>query len=198
MMSIRILLSRGFSIAAFILTIFAGSEWQYSSPWISSAYLMASLIFVAFASVGRLWCSLHIAGNKNRKLVTTGPYSISRNPLYFFSLMGLVGVGLATFTLTIPIILIVGFFLYYPFVIRDEETRLQRLFPADYPAYAAAVPMLIPRHFQLVEPPLCEVNPRVFLTHALSVVWFVPAAGVILVLSSLHAAHIIPIYFRLY
>lgn len=198
MMSIRILLSRAFVILAFLLAVFTGSKWHDSSLWISSTYLMLALMCVAFASVGRLWCSLHIAGNKNRRLVTTGPYSISRNPLYFFSLIGLVGIGLATYTLTIPLLLLVSFFLYYPFVIRDEETRLQRLFPTEYPVYSASVPMLFPRHFRLNEPAFCEVNSRVFLTHAMSVVWFVPAAGVMLVLSRLHAAHIIPIYCKLY
>ena len=49
---------------------------------------------------------LYVGGRKNAELVTTGPYSMMRNPLYFFSLLGVAGVGaqtgsvLATFAVT--------------------------------------------------------------------------------------------------
>jgi protein-S-isoprenylcysteine O-methyltransferase Ste14 len=36
----------------------------------------------------RLWCSLYISGYKNSQLITSGPYSLCRNPLYFFSFVG--------------------------------------------------------------------------------------------------------------
>ncbi len=48
-------------------------------------------IFVAIA--GRAWVLLYIGGRKNSELVTYGPYSITRNPLYVFSLTGITGVA---------------------------------------------------------------------------------------------------------
>lgn len=198
MTSIRIVASRGFAGAAFGLLLFTGSRWQGNSPWICSGFLLSALLLVSVASAGRLWCSLHIAGNKNKRLVTTGPYSICRNPLYFFSLIGLIGIGLATSTFMIPALLILSFFLYYPLIIRKEESTLQRLFPEEYGSYATAVPQLIPRHFQIIEPFLCEVNPRIFRSHVFSVVWFVPTAGVLLTVSRLQAANIVPIYWSLF
>src|SRR4029453_14157849 len=42
---------------------------------------------------GRTWTSLYIGGRKNRALLTKGPYSVVRNPLYCFSILGAAGCG---------------------------------------------------------------------------------------------------------
>ena len=43
---------------------------------------------------GRVYSTAFIGGAKNQQLVTWGPYSLCRNPLYFFSLCGAAGIGL--------------------------------------------------------------------------------------------------------
>ena len=40
-------------------------------------------ILVVFGSFGRIWASLYIEGNKTKNLITAGPFSMVRNPLYF-------------------------------------------------------------------------------------------------------------------
>jgi len=52
-------------------------------------------IMIVFGSFGRIWASLYIEGNKTKNLITAGPFSIVRNPLYFFSLIMLLGFSLA-------------------------------------------------------------------------------------------------------
>src|ERR1041384_2965565 len=42
---------------------------------------------------GRLWSTLYIGGRKSAELVRTGPYSITRNPLYLFSSIAAAGAG---------------------------------------------------------------------------------------------------------
>ena len=43
--------------------------------------------------VGRLWSTLYIGGRKSAEVVTGGPYSMTRNPLYVFSTLAAAGVG---------------------------------------------------------------------------------------------------------
>ena len=50
------------------------------------------------------WSSLYIAGRKGRELVTVGPYSTCRNPLYFFSIVGAAGMGAQSGSLTLGLI----------------------------------------------------------------------------------------------
>ncbi|MGB4295037.1 MAG: hypothetical protein WBJ16_05340 [Smithellaceae bacterium] len=58
-------------------------------PFVSSILFLMGAVLVGVASMGRLWCSLYIAGYKAEILVTEGPYSITRNPLYFLVYWGL-------------------------------------------------------------------------------------------------------------
>ena len=57
---------------------------------------VAGFVCVALACLGRIWCSLFIAGHKDEVLVTTGPYAHCRHPLYSFSMVGALGLGLAS------------------------------------------------------------------------------------------------------
>ena len=49
-------------------------------------------LLILLCIAGRTWCSLYIGGHKERQLIVSGPYSITRNPLYAFSILGTVGI----------------------------------------------------------------------------------------------------------
>ena len=68
-------------------------------------------VLVVFGSFGRIWASLYIEGNKTKNLITAGPFSMVRNPLYFFSLIMLIGFSLALKAIYLPLALLL--FLYY-------------------------------------------------------------------------------------
>jgi protein-S-isoprenylcysteine O-methyltransferase Ste14 len=105
---------------------------------------LVGLMFVSLAALGRLWTSLFIAGRKDLELVTDGPYSVCRNPLYGLSLLGAGGIGLASRSLTLTVALPAVLAVVFTRAIRAEESYLATLHAADYAAYRAAVPRYWP------------------------------------------------------
>lgn len=111
---------------------------------LGAAAQLGGLLVMGFAALGRLWTSLFIAGSKERELVTDGPYSVCRNPLYVFSLIGAAGVGLASRSVTLTVASPVLFALVFARVVRTEEVTLAATHGGAYAAYLAAVPRFLP------------------------------------------------------
>ncbi len=98
---------------------------------------------VAMMGAGlRIWAAGYI--DKGKVLAQSGPYAITRNPLYlgsFLMAVGIVAAGQA-FWLLIPFAL---FFLavYYP-VMKAEEIELLQGYGQEFVQYACRVPLFIP------------------------------------------------------
>jgi protein-S-isoprenylcysteine O-methyltransferase Ste14 len=106
---------------------------------------LAALLCVAGAVLGRIWTSLFIAGRKDRVLVTEGPYSRCRHPLYLLSIVGALGIGLAARSVTLAIalpVLIAGASIR---AVHQEESFLAHAHAVDWTDYAARVPRYWPR-----------------------------------------------------
>lgn len=174
------------------LVLVSRSRWQESAPVVAMTFFSGGVALVAVATLGRTWCSLYIAGYKARVLVTEGPYSVCRNPLYFFSMLGGIGLGLAGKNVTVPLIFLCGFGSYYPLVIRREEEALRQAFGREYDEYERATPRFLPKLALLREPLEYVVNPRVFRVHLLSAVWFVWLVALVTVVEALHDAQVLP------
>jgi len=153
---------------------------------------------VGIASLGRLWCSLYIAGHKTRHLVTEGPYSLCRHPLYFFSFLGAVGVGLASETFTIPAIILAAFALYYPFVIRFEENKMRARHGQAYDEYCQNTPRFWPRWSRLSEPEEYSVYPKTFRKHLFSALLFVWMIGILELIEMFRELGMLPVFIALY
>jgi hypothetical protein len=131
-------------------------------------------------------------------LVTEGPYSLTRNPLYFISLVGSAGVGLCTETFLLPTILIIGFALYYPDVIHKEEKILLELHHETYREYIVSTPRFFPNLKNLREPDVYLVNPKIFRHHLADALMFVWVVGLLEVIEQMHELDWLPVFFSIY
>jgi protein-S-isoprenylcysteine O-methyltransferase Ste14 len=120
-------------------------------------------VCVALACLGRIWCSLFIAGHKDEKLITFGPYALCRHPLYALSILGAFGLGLTSRSplLCVAVVVLVAALLVY--AASCEEQFLADSFPEDFTAYVAATPSKWwPRSAARAMPDRLDVRPAVF------------------------------------
>jgi protein-S-isoprenylcysteine O-methyltransferase Ste14 len=172
-------LSKLVAALAFVLVALTQSHWELYHENVATFFFSTGIVLAAIGATGRIWCSFFISGRKDGELVTEGPYSISRNPLYVFSFIGLVGVGLSTETLAYPLLFLVIFGLYYPGIMAREERRLEELFGESFRQYQQRVPRFWPNRGLYSEPASWSSNPRLFRRHILSDIWFVWIAAII-------------------
>ena len=134
----RIIHTRLFALLIFLLLITSGNKIQ--SGLREGLLDFAGLACVIISAFGRVWSSIYIAGYKASDLVELGPYSVTRNPLYLFSLIGAAGIGLASGSLLILVLFMLAFGLYYPFVIRREEKELTGWHGPEFLSYIERAP----------------------------------------------------------
>jgi protein-S-isoprenylcysteine O-methyltransferase Ste14 len=92
----------------------------------------------------RLWCTLYIGGRKKVTLVTSGPYSVTRNPLYVGTTMCAVGIGLQAGMISLGVICGLVCWMLFSVVIRQEERFLAGAFGEPFARYCAATPRFFP------------------------------------------------------
>ena len=121
------------------------------------------IALIVIAILGRAWCTLYIGGRKARQLTDTGPYSISRNPLYMFSFIGATGIGAQTGSLLVGLLFGVGALSIFLPVILREERALSELFGASFEIYKERVPRFGPRLRVWRDADVLEVRPQLFV-----------------------------------
>lgn len=82
---------------------------------------------------------------KDNRLAVSGPYAMTRNPLYLGSFIVGVGFSVAGGRLVFGVVFLVCFGLIYRAVIQREEAHLAGLFPGEYQEYKKRVPVFLPR-----------------------------------------------------
>ncbi|HSQ35003.1 MAG TPA: isoprenylcysteine carboxylmethyltransferase family protein [Candidatus Binatia bacterium] len=98
--------------------------------------MMAGMFF-------RAWSSGHI--NKDRELATEGPYSLTRNPLYFGSLILGSGIAVASNNLIATIIFLAYYFAFFTFLIVIERKRMRKRFGQQYDTWAKEANLFFPK-----------------------------------------------------
>lgn len=117
--------------------ILLSAKLGYAITGIGAA-LLASGLFI------RLWASLYIVHNRNRNLVSSGPYSIIRNPLYFGNFAAVAGAMTMTGSPRAMLVAIAGMAIVYYFTIQYEDKRLEHFFGNQFAEFRNRVPSVLP------------------------------------------------------
>jgi protein-S-isoprenylcysteine O-methyltransferase Ste14 len=119
------------ALAALTIAIAAGSVWIW---------------LVAVHTLGKQW-SVVARVMEGHNLITAGPYSKVRNPIYLSMFGMLIATGLALSTWWALVLASALFAIGTQIRIRNEERVLRESFGAEFDAYAQSVPAMFPRIF---------------------------------------------------
>jgi protein-S-isoprenylcysteine O-methyltransferase Ste14 len=133
-----------FVLAGFCLFVFAASlSGARAGMLVHQALETIGLFLMATAIVGSVWCEIH-AGSDEGALIQVGPYSVCRNPMAVFAVLGAFGAAAQFGTWTATLVCAAAMIAVVLFVTHHKEQALRRRFPA-YEAYCARVPRFAPR-----------------------------------------------------
>lgn len=158
--------------------------WPGSAA-LGTAAALLGFILVSLAALGRAWTSVFIAGSKDAKLIQAGPYAACRHPLYALTLVGMLGLGLATRSATLTALLLGVAIVTHLRALRTEDATLVERHGDAARAYQASIPALVPRMSRYVVPETLQVQPRVL--------WkaFVDAGSLLLAYALITVAHLL-------
>lgn len=143
----------------FGLLIFSGSlHDELTHERIESTGLALILVGIG----GRLWSILYIGGRKSAELISTGPYSVMRNPLYFFSTIAVTGIGAQTGSLVVTVVSMLLSAAAFHIVALREERYLKSALGAPYQDYLQRVPRFLPNPCLFRDQPEVTFTPRIF------------------------------------
>jgi len=191
----RIRITRIYFLSIFLFILF-------SNPILKEDFLLEyfleslGVLFVTIAALGRLWSLVYISGYKNKDVIQIGPYSMVRNPLYFFSLIGTLGIGLLSGSIIITILLLLFFVVYYPFVVIAEEKNLENIFGDDYKQYKEKVPRFIPNTNLYYDDKSYNINLNSYKKEFLDAIWFILSIAVFQLIDILNTHGIVPTFFN--
>lgn len=139
----RIRITRAVAFLCFLVLLFLAPTWGRTGL-VAEIFRWTGYAALIVGVMGRVWCTAYIGGRKSQLVIDVGPYSMVRNPLYVFSFVGLLGIGLSTGMGVVTAVLTLLFMLYYRGVVAGEETFLKQLHDAEFDKYFQRVPRWLP------------------------------------------------------
>jgi protein-S-isoprenylcysteine O-methyltransferase Ste14 len=183
-------------VSLLLLLLFTSHSWQ-EYTFFDMLIQWIGFILIVITTLGRIWCFVYISGYKDDRLVQFGPYSLVRNPLYVFSFIGTIGLGLASENLLALALMVILFSVFYPSVVDEEESNLKAIYGKMFEDYIKKTPRWIPdfKHFYELEE--YTVKPRIFVKAMLESMWFLLFFLILQVIENLHHMGILPVFLKI-
>lgn len=145
-------LSIGLLTPVGVYVVFSPLHWELDT-WAELLVDGLGWLLFALGAGWRWWATFYIGGHKDMQLAQNGPYSMSRNPLYFGTLMMALSAAIFMQSFLFAAVLIVVSVFYLGITVPNEEARLRIVFGETYENYCRRVPRFFP-------------NPRLFQSPA--------------------------------
>ena len=139
------------------------APYAHPDGMVAELIKLLGIALILIAVAGRTWCTLYIGRKKREILICIGPYSLSRNPLYLFSLVGALGIGLATGSVLMGLLLSSITFLVLSAVVRHEEREMNAKFGAAYRTYLGTTPRWLALTLRWRDAERIDVSPALVL-----------------------------------
>ena len=179
------------------LCLFTDSAWR-STALVHDLIQTLGLVLTLGGALGRIWSSLYLNGRKNTALMTYGPYSLTRNPLYVFSIMGVTGMGLLSGSLLTGLVSGGLIYLVFNWVIAQEEETLTMIFGDAYRNYMRQVPRLGITLRQWNNPENLDISMKALGRTVREALCFLLAIPFFILLNFLHKDALLPVVFHLF
>jgi protein-S-isoprenylcysteine O-methyltransferase Ste14 len=170
-----------------VLAVVAASDGHGMKGSLALLAQASGFLLVAVAVLWRLWTTLFIAGRKEERLVRDGPFARCRHPLYLGSMVGALGIGLTTLSLTLAIALPLVVGLIVVTAARREDSALHAAHGDAWREYRDAVPAFWPNNSQQQLPEWVTVPPTIYRKAILDAASFLALWLLVLLLGSLRA-----------
>ncbi|HBG26489.1 MAG: hypothetical protein A2Y10_04120 [Planctomycetes bacterium GWF2_41_51] len=193
---LRVPLTRIVAIVILLLILFTTHSWKQDNI-IDIVMETCGLLLITLCSFGRLWALMYISGYKSDQVISVGPYSIVRHPLYVFSFIGAIGIGLASENLLIFAIIAVFYICYYPFTILAEEKKLTSKFGQAYIDYMKCTPRILPKLTKPNNPVIYHVKPDKYIANFADAMWFVWIFILLHFVERLQQMAVLPVIFKI-
>ena len=122
----------------------AAAIWLSQPTWRS---LAGGAAIGAIGEAVRIWAAGHL--EKGREVTTSGPYALTRHPLYAGSTLMGIGLAIAAKSVVVAAVIVVYLGVTITAAIRSEEAHLTDTFGGDYPAYRDGRAAAAARSFSL-------------------------------------------------
>jgi protein-S-isoprenylcysteine O-methyltransferase Ste14 len=117
-----------------------------NNPWLQGIGLAVFVLGLALAVwarvyLGRNW-GMPMSQKADPELVTAGPYSKVRHPIYSGIILAMIGTTIAVSLYWLVAVIVIGAYFLYSAIV--EERSMASLFPDKYPEYKRSTKMLVP------------------------------------------------------
>jgi protein-S-isoprenylcysteine O-methyltransferase Ste14 len=154
----RILLSRSRAWSSLLLLAPIATAAAFTRPYLRfdglPEYFVEALAWIVFLAGAcfRWWATLYIGGRKTKQLVSDGPYSICRNPIYLGTVLLTLSVAIFLQSVTLFIATLAVTVFYLTITVPIEEARLKSKHGRAFEEYCRRTPKFLPR-FSLYRTP---------------------------------------------